>query len=122
MPAASVCRGWLSNEVLPGGDLAVVWLERGTSTNRLQVGVPTAVHINDWIRGGLMEVMIGVDPHKASHYVFAVDDGEVELAQVSVRASREQVRRLLAWAEPFERGRGRSRDPTGWATCCRSSS
>jgi hypothetical protein len=23
---------WLSNEVLPGGDLAVVWLERGTST------------------------------------------------------------------------------------------
>lgn len=50
-----------------------------------------------------MEVMIGVDPHKASHHVFAVDDGEVELAQLSVRASREQVRRLLAWAERFER-------------------
>ncbi len=50
-----------------------------------------------------MEVMIGVDPHKASHYAFAVDDGEAELAQVSVRASREQVRRLLAWAEPFDK-------------------
>ena len=49
-----------------------------------------------------MEVMIGVDPHKATHHAFAVDDGEVELAQLSVRASREQVRRLLAWAEPFE--------------------
>ncbi|MDJ0771421.1 MAG: IS110 family transposase [Ilumatobacter sp.] len=50
-----------------------------------------------------MEVMIGVDPHKASHHAFAVDDGEVELAQVSVRASREQVDRLLTWAEPFPR-------------------
>ena len=57
-----------------------------------------------------MEVMIGVDPHKASHYAFAVDDGEAELAQVSVGASCEQVRRLLAWAEPFDKrdvgGRG----------------
>lgn len=50
-----------------------------------------------------MEVMIGVDPHKASHHVFAVDDGEAELAQLSVRACREQVSRLLAWAEPFPR-------------------
>jgi transposase len=50
-----------------------------------------------------MEVMIGVDPHKASHYAFAVDDSEAELARVSVRASGEQVRRLLAWAEPFGR-------------------
>jgi len=32
-----------------------------------------------------------------------VDDKEVELAQVSVRASRAQVGRLIAWAEPFER-------------------
>jgi transposase len=44
-----------------------------------------------------MEVMIGVDPHKASHHAFAVDDAEAELAHMSVRASREQVHRLLAW-------------------------
>jgi transposase len=50
-----------------------------------------------------MEVMIGVDPHKASHYAFAIDDTEAELAQLSVRATRTQTQRLLAWAEPFER-------------------
>jgi transposase len=49
-----------------------------------------------------MEVVIGIDPHKASHHAFAVDDREVELAQLSVPATRTQIRRLLAWAEPFE--------------------
>jgi transposase len=49
-----------------------------------------------------MDVIIGVDPHKASHHAFAVDDREVEVAQISVRASRTQVERLLAWAAPFE--------------------
>lgn len=49
-----------------------------------------------------MEVVIGIDPHKASHHAFAVDDREVELAQLSVRATRTQTQRLLAWAEPFE--------------------
>ena len=48
-----------------------------------------------------MNVIIGVDPHKASHHVVAVDDHEQELAQVSVRATRTQTTRLLAWAEPF---------------------
>ena len=48
-----------------------------------------------------MEVVIGRDPHKASHHAFAVDDGEVEVAQLSVRATRTQTQRLLAWAEPF---------------------
>ncbi len=27
-----------------------------------------------------MEVVIGIDPHKASHHAFAVDEREVELA------------------------------------------
>jgi transposase len=49
-----------------------------------------------------MDVIIGVDPHKASHHAFAVDDREEELAQISMRASRAQTERLLAWAEPFE--------------------
>lgn len=48
-----------------------------------------------------MHVIIGVDPHKASHTAVAVDDGERELARVAVRATRTQVDRLLAWAEPF---------------------
>ncbi len=49
-----------------------------------------------------MNVIIGVDPHKASHHAFAIDDHEVEVAQISIRASRTQTERLLAWAAPFE--------------------
>ena len=49
-----------------------------------------------------MNVIIGVDPHKATHHAFAVDDHEQELAQISVRATRTQTSRLLAWAEPFQ--------------------
>lgn len=33
-----------------------------------------------------MEVVIGIDPHKASHYAYAVDNNEKEVAQLSVRA------------------------------------
>ena len=49
-----------------------------------------------------MEVVIGIDPHKASHHAWAVDEREGELAQLSVRATRTQTQRLLAGAEPFE--------------------
>ncbi len=48
-----------------------------------------------------MNVVIGVDPHKATHHVIAVGDNEDELAQVSVRACRTQTSRLMRWAEPF---------------------
>ena len=46
-------------------------------------------------------MVIGIDPHKASHHAFAVDDREVELAQLSVRATRNHTQRLLVWAESF---------------------
>ena len=48
-----------------------------------------------------MHVIIGVDPHKASHHAFAVDEHETEVAQLAVRATRTQTERLLAWAAPF---------------------
>lgn len=48
-----------------------------------------------------MGVIIGVDPHKASHTAVAVGDGEEELGTKKVRATRNQVPQLLAWAEPF---------------------
>jgi len=54
-----------------------------------------------------MTVMIGVDPHKASHTAVAIDRAEVELAAVQVRSSSRQVGELLAWA-------GELRDRT-WA-------
>jgi transposase len=49
-----------------------------------------------------MDVIIGVDPHKASHHAFAIDDREQEVAQVSIRATKTQTERLLAWAQPFD--------------------
>src|SRR5436190_1519307 len=48
-----------------------------------------------------MTVIIGIDPHKASHAAFAIDGNEVELAQLSVRAGQHQLDRLLGWAAPF---------------------
>jgi transposase len=48
-----------------------------------------------------MAVMIGVDPHKATHTAVAIDRTESELAQIRVRATRKQVSQLLAWAEPL---------------------
>ncbi len=48
-----------------------------------------------------MSVIIGVDPHKASHTAVAIDTNGVELATRQVRASRRQVPQLLGWAEPF---------------------
>jgi transposase len=87
----------------PGGDLAVVWLERGTSTNDLQVGVPAAVPTDEDQQGVVMHVIIGVDPHKASHQAVAVDEREGEISRISVRATKTQTERLLAWAAPFEK-------------------
>ena len=51
-------------------------------------------------------VMIGVDPHKATHTAVAVDAGEAVLGQVRVRASAVQAKRLLGWAAAWpERAR-----------------
>jgi len=48
-----------------------------------------------------MQVIIGVDPHKATHTAVAISTTEDELARKNVRATRAQVDQLLAWAEPF---------------------
>jgi transposase len=48
-----------------------------------------------------MPVIIGVDPHKATHTAVAIDRSEVELARARVRANRKQVPQLLRWAEPL---------------------
>jgi hypothetical protein len=48
-----------------------------------------------------MQVIIGVDPHKASHTAVAIDTDEAQLDSKKVRASRSQVEQLLTWAEPF---------------------
>lgn len=49
-----------------------------------------------------MVVMIGVDPHKASHTAAAIDETENVLGELKVRSSANQVERLLGWAAQFE--------------------
>jgi transposase len=53
-----------------------------------------------------MNVIIGVDPHKASHTTVAIDRAEDELSSVKVGATRRQVDQLLSWAAPFEKRTG----------------
>jgi transposase len=48
-----------------------------------------------------MDVVIGIDPHKATHTAVAVGDGEIELGRLEIRSGRGQLERLLAWAEPY---------------------
>jgi transposase len=50
-----------------------------------------------------MKVMIGIDPHKASHTAVAIGGDEDQIAMVKVRATTRQVEHLLTWAEPFEK-------------------
>ncbi len=49
-----------------------------------------------------MTVMIGIDPHKATHTAVAVNEDEVVLGEFKVRASRAQVRLLCDWAAGFD--------------------
>src|SRR2546429_9740269 len=46
-------------------------------------------------------VMIGVDPHKASHTAVAISAAEEAVGQLRVRASAVQAERLLGWAQAW---------------------
>jgi transposase len=48
-----------------------------------------------------MTVIIGIDPHKASHTAVAIGGDEQKLAEVKVRATCQQTAKLLTWAEPL---------------------
>ena len=48
-----------------------------------------------------MTVMIGVDPHKASHTAVAISGAEEGLDRKRVRSGGAQAEQLVSWAEPF---------------------
>ena len=48
-----------------------------------------------------MTVIIGIDPHKATHMAVAIDGDEQAIARLEVRADHAQTQRLLAWAAPL---------------------
>ena len=50
-----------------------------------------------------MKVIIGIDPHKASHTAVAIGRDEDQIASVKLRATVRQIDQLLTWAEPFEK-------------------
>ena len=52
-----------------------------------------------------MTVIIGVDPHKATHTAVAIDSDERPPARLDVVAERSQTQRLLAWAAPLGKDR-----------------
>lgn len=51
--------------------------------------------------GVMSTVVIGIDPHKASHTAVAVDEREVPLGDLRVRATAAQTERLVAWARQW---------------------
>ena len=48
-----------------------------------------------------MTIIIGIDPHKASHTAVAIGGDERQLAEIRVRATCQQTEQLLAWAKPL---------------------
>ena len=48
-----------------------------------------------------MQVIIEIDPHKATHTAVAVNGSEDEISRLKIRATRDQVAKLLTWAAPF---------------------
>jgi len=78
----------------------VVWLERGTSTNNPKQECPPRFTPNKTTEVDVA-VIIGVDPHKASHTAVAIDGSEDEVVRKKVRAGVTQVDQLVAWAEPL---------------------
>ena len=49
----------------------------------------------------MVAVMMGIDPHKASHTAVAIDPAEVPLGQLRVRGCAAQVERLPGWAQAW---------------------
>ena len=62
-----------------------------------------------------MTVIIGIDPHKATHMAVAIDGDEHAIARLEVRADRAQTQRLLAWAAPLGEERTWAIESGRWA-------
>ena len=66
-------------------------------------------------------VMIGVDPHKASHTAVVISAAEEPLGELRVRACVAQTERLLAWAAAWPQRTWAVEGAGGAATCWPSS-
>jgi hypothetical protein len=98
--------GFFSNYLLVG--LSLLWCgSKEASAHQTQIrNALDGLHTNQ--KGQhQMTIMIGIDPHKATHTAVAIDGDERVLDEFTLRSSSVQVRRLRAWAGQF--------DETAWA-------
>lgn len=59
----------------------------------------SACRLSGWL---VLELLAGIDPHKATHTAVAVDGNEVVLGEFKVSASKVQAGLLCGWADRFE--------------------
>jgi transposase len=89
--------GWLLvTKCQPLGSPATAWLERGEHRHDIRFA-----RRGSYATKGDAMVVIGIDPHKSSHTAVAVDEKEVSLGELTVRADRHQLERLLKWSIEF---------------------
>ena len=97
-PAALLGLAFERRADLPGPRRGVAQKRRECHTV-LKSGVPATVFTGHQEEGPFMAVvMIGIDPHKASHTAVAISAAEEPLGELRVRACTAQAERLLAWA------------------------
>ena len=97
-PAALLGLAFERRADLPGPRRGVAQKRRECHTV-LKSGVPATVFTGHQEEGSFMAVvMIGIDPHKASHTAVAISAAEEPLGELRVRACTAQAERLLAWA------------------------
>ena len=83
----------------------MAWLGRVRPLIDLELGLPATGPPPEleWKGQSMAAVMTGVDPHKGSHTAVVIDQAEMALGEVRVRASASQVQQLLeraaAWPE-----------------------
>jgi transposase len=97
--------GWLVLGLRPAGARRAKWLKRGMCAARSR----NVLRSRRWLRGpnetevyARMKVLIGVDPHKASVAVAAVDEATSELLErAAFPQDRTGLRSLERWARRF---------------------
>src|SRR5215213_2128756 len=97
--------GWLVLGLRPAGARRTKWLKRGMcaarSRNALRASMVVA-EVRRKRRYAHMQVLIGVDPHKVSLAVAALDEATGELLErASFPQDRAGLRRLERWARRF---------------------
>jgi hypothetical protein len=67
-------------------------------------------------------LIIGIDPHKASHTAVAIHEHETVLSEMTTLTCRTQTQRLRSWAEEFDEEFGLLSQQTVLAIFLRNSS